>query len=172
MSPPLPLGPPLMRRPPRSALLRLMICLLPASAAAQATGTSHVTMRVLPAISVTGTSDLDFGIIASTQAKTVLAKNGGRFSIQGTASTPVLIQFTQLPASLGPNLGLSNWAGLANTSPGSGGATAFVPVPGGTRAATLTNTGRYFLWFGATLTATNAAAGVYSVPVIVTVIYN
>jgi spore coat protein U-like protein len=149
-----------------------MICLLPASAAAQATGTSRVTMRVLPAISVTGTSDLDFGIIASTQAKTVLAKNGGRFSIQGTASTPVLIQFTQLPASLGPNLGLSSWAGLVNTSPGSGGATAFVPVAGGTRAATLTNTGRYFLWFGATLTASNAAAGVYSVPVIVTVIYN
>lgn len=156
-----------------TALLSLLLLYaVPALARAQASGSSRARASVLPAISVTGTQDLAFGTIASTQAVTVLARNGGRFTIQGTANTPVLIQFTSLPAALGPNLALSAWTGLANTSPGNGGATGFVPVPGGTRAATLANNGRYFLWFGATLTATNAAPGTYSVPVIVTVVYN
>jgi spore coat protein U-like protein len=149
-----------------TALLSLLLLYaVPALARAQASGSSRARASVLPAISVTGTQDLAFGTIASTQAVTVLARNGGRFTIQGTANTPVLIQFTSLPAALGPNLAKSAWTG-------NGGATAFVPVPGGTRAATLANNGRYFLWFGATLTATNAAPGTYSVPVIVTVVYN
>jgi hypothetical protein len=67
---------------------------------------------------------------------------------------------------------LSSWTGLANTSPGSGGATAFTPVAGGTRSGVLANNGRYFLWLGATLTATNAPPGTYTVPVVVTVVYN
>ncbi|HET8634325.1 MAG TPA: hypothetical protein VFL88_09300 [Gemmatimonadales bacterium] len=155
-----------------SLLCLLLLYAVPALARAQASGSSRVRARLLPAISVTGTQDLDFGTIASTQVVTVQAKNGGRFTIQGTSNTPVLIEFTSLPAALGPNLGLSAWTGLGNTSPGNGGAAAFVPVAGASRSATLANNGRYFLWFGATLTATNAAPGTYSVPVIVTVVYN
>ena len=152
--------------------LLLLLYAVPALARAQSAGSSRATVRLLPAISVTGTQDLDFGTIASTQVVTVQARNGGRFTIQGTSSTPVLIEFTSLPAALGPNLGLSAWTGLANTSPGSGGAAAFTPSPGGTRSATLATNGRYFLWFGATLNATNAAPGTYTVPVVITVVYN
>ncbi len=155
-----------------SLLCLLLLYAVPALARAQASGSSRASATILPAISVAGTQDLAFGTIASTQVVTIQPKDGGRFTIQGTSNTPVLIEFTSLPAALGPNLALSAWTGLANTSPGNGGATAFIPVAGGTRAATLANNGRYFLWFGATLTATNAAPGAYSVPVIVTVVYN
>jgi spore coat protein U-like protein len=159
---------------PRTTCLLLLLLLyaVPALARAQSSGSSHVTARLLPAISVTGTQDLDFGTIASTQVVTVLAKNGGRFPIQGTSNTPVLNEFTSPPSALGPNLALTSWAGLANTSPGNGGATAFVPVPGGTRSATLANNGRDVLWLGATLSATLAAPGTYSVPIVITVVYN
>lgn len=152
--------------------LLLLLYAVPALARAQSSGSSRATVQLLPAISVTGTQDLDFGTIASIQVVTVQAKNGGRFTIQGIASTPVLIEFTSLPAALGPNLALSAWTGLANTSPGSGGAAAFTPSSGGTRSATLATNGRYFLWFGATLNATNAAPGTYTVPVVITVVYN
>ena len=158
---------------PRSLSTSLLLtCLVPALAAAQSAGSARVSLRLLTAITVTGTQDLDFGTIASTQVRTVAPKNGGRFTIQGTGNTPVLVQFTQLPASLGPNLALSSWTGLAGSSPGSGSATAIVPLPGGSLVVTLAGNGRYFLWLGATLSAASAAAGVYSVPVVVTVIYN
>ena len=153
-------------------LFLLLLYAVPALARAQSSGSSQVTVRLLPAISVTGTQDLDFGTIAATQVVSVAAKNGGRFSIQGTSNMPVLIEFTALPSALGPNLALSAWTGLANTAPGSGGAITFVPVAGGTRSATLASNGRYFLWLGATLTAANANAGTYSVPVVITVVYN
>jgi hypothetical protein len=151
-----------------------LLALTPARGAlhAQSSGSAVARARVLAAITVSGDNDLDFGVIAATQTKTVAAKSGGRFSVLGRASTPVLVQFTQLPSALGPNLVLSAWTGLRNTSPGSGGATAFTPVAGSTLAATLSNIGRYYLWLGATLTATNAAPGSYSVPVVVTVVYN
>lgn len=153
-------------------LLLLLPYAVPALARAQSSGSSRVTVRLLPSLSVTGTQDLDFGTVASTQVVSVVARNGGRFTIQGTSNTPVLIEFTSLPVALGPNLALSSWAGLANTAPGSGSATAFVPVAGGTRSATLANNGRYFLWLGATLNATNAVPGTYSVPIVITVVYN
>ncbi len=156
----------------RSLVLLLLACAAPSTLRAQFTGNALVTLRLLPAITVTGTQDLDFGNIAPTQVSTVQAKNGGRFSVQGTASTPVVIQFTSLPASLGPNLALTGWTGLRNTVPGSGSATVMTPVPGGSLSATLAGTGRYYLWLGATLTASNAASGTYSVPVIITVVYN
>ena len=155
-----------------SLLFLLLLYAVPALARAQSSGSSLATARLLPAISVTGTQDLSFGTIAATQVVPVAAKNGGRFTIQGTSNTPVLIEFTALPSALGPNLLLSAWTGLANTSPGSGGALAFVTVAGGVRSATLANNGRYYLWLGATLSATNATPGTYSVPVVITVVYN
>lgn len=161
----------------RTSLTLVLLLFLAASPAAarlraQSSGAAFTRARVLAAIAVSGGNDLDFGLVAATQTKTIAAKSGGRFSVLGRANTPVLITFTQLPSALGPNLALSTWAGLRNTSPGSGGATAFTPVAGGTLTATLSNIGRYYLWLGATLTATNATPGSYSVPVVITVVYN
>lgn len=153
-------------------LLAALLLLLPVGLAAQASGSALARLRLFPGITVTGTQDLAFGNIASTAVKTVAANGGGRFSIQGQANTPVVVQFTQLPASLGANLALGAWTGLGNRAPGAGGATAFVPVAGGTHAATLSTNGRYFIWLGATLTATGALAGTYSTPIVITVGYN
>lgn len=154
--------------------LLLFLAATPAAARlrAQSSGEAFTRARVLAAIAVSGDNDLDFGLVAATQTKSIPAKSGGRFSVLGRASTPVLITFTELPSALGPSLALSAWTGLRNTSPGSGGATVFSPVAGGTLAATLSNIGRYYLWLGATLTATSAAPGNYSVPVVITVVYN
>ena len=152
----------------------ILLAAIPARGAlhAQSSGAAFTRALVLPAITVTGTRDLDFGLVVPTQTRIVAAKNGGTFSIQGVALTPVVIQFTQLPPSLGTGLSVGSWTGLRNIVPGSGSATAFTPVPGGSMPAVLSPQGRYFLWFGATLTTTNALPGNYSVPVVVTVVYN
>lgn len=141
-------------------------------AEAQASGSAHASATVLASIIVTSQRDLDFGNVASSQVKTVAARQGGRFRISGAASTPVLIQFSALPAALGPNLTLGNWTGQRNTTSGNGGSINFTPSAGGSLAVTLSNRGRYFIRLGATLTASGAAPGSYSVPVVITVVYN
>jgi hypothetical protein len=152
--------------------MALMPLAAPSLASAQSQGSARAVARVLQSIIVTGQRDLDFGSIAPTQSKTVTARQGGRFRISGRANTPVLIQFTQLPASLGPGLVLSSWTGQRNTTNGNGGATSFTPVAGGSLPATLGNNGRYFIRLGATLTASGATPGSYSVPVTITVLYD
>lgn len=154
-----------------AALTAIAVLAAPSALAAQF-GSALVTTVVLPGISVTGTQDLQFGTIGSFGTRTVAPTGGGRFSIQGQAATPITIQFTQLPATLGLNLAVSAWTGLGNTSPGAGGALPFIPVAGGSSSATLSVNGRYFVWIGATLTTTGAVAGTYSAPVVITVGYN
>ena len=158
----------------RSLALLLLLAATPVSGAAdaQSSGSAVVQLTLLPSLAVTGTQDLAFGNVAAFSSTTVLARDGGRFSIQGQANAPVLIEMSQLPPSLAPNLALGAWTGLHNRVPGSGSATGFVPVAGGSLAAVLSNNGRYFIWLGATLTATGAPTGTHSAPIVITVGYN
>jgi hypothetical protein len=161
-----------MRIPRVLVAMALVPLAAPSLASAQSQGAARATARVLQSIIVTGLRDLDFGSIAPTQAKTVTAQQGGRFRIRGQRNTPALIQFTQLPSSLGPGLTLSDWTGWQNNRNNNNGASAFTPVAGGSLSATLSNNGRYFIRLGATLTATGASPGSYSVPVVITVMYD
>jgi hypothetical protein len=142
------------------------------SADAQSSGSAVVQLTLLPSLTVTGTQDLAFGTVASFSSTTVLARDGGRFSIQGQVDAPVLIELTQLPLTLAPNLALGAWTGLHARAPGAGGATAFAPAAGGLLSAVLSSNGRYFIWLGATLTATGAPPGAHSAPIVITVGYN
>lgn len=131
---------------------------------AQTAGALSARATVLPSLTVAGT-DLAFGNVARTSVKTVLAKNGGRFTVTGPGSTPITIRFVSVPAALGANLLLTGWTGLHGPSNGTGAATAFVPATGLTLTVTLSPSGAYHVWLGATLTAANAVPGTYSVPI-------
>lgn len=155
-----------------SALLLLTGAPAGGPAEAQSSGSTLVQLTLLPSLTVTGTQDLAFGTVASFSSTTVLARDGGRFSIQGQAGAPVMIELTQLPLTLAPNLALGAWTGLHNRAPGAGGATGFAPVPGESFSAVLSTSGRYFVWLGATLTATGASPGAHSAPIVITVGYN
>lgn len=159
---------------PRSVAALFMLTAASAGSAAhaQSSGSAVVQLTLLPSLTVTGTQDLDFGTVATFSSTTVLARDGGRFTIQGQANAPVVIEMTQLPPSLAPNLALGAWTGLHNRSPGAGGATAFVPAPGASLSTVLHTNGRYFIWLGATLTASGASPGPYSAPIVITVGYN
>lgn len=157
---------------PATALLVLVAAPAGGLIEAQSTGSALVQLTLLPSISVTGVADLEFGNVAAFSTTTVLARDGGQFRIQGQASAPVLIELTQMPATLAPNLALGAWTGLHGANPGVGSAVAFTPVPGGSLSVVLHNTGRYFVWLGATLTATGAPPGPHSAPVVITVGYN
>ena len=107
-------------------------------------------------------------------ASEFVTNEGGRMDTLGIDenNAPVVIEMTQLPSSLAPNLALGAWTGLHNRSPGPGSATAFAPAPGAALSAVLHNNGRYFIWLGATLTATGAPLGPHSAPIVITVGYN
>lgn len=160
--------------PLRSVTLLLALVAAPASREieAQSTGSALVQLTLLPSVTVAGVQDLDFGNVAAFSTTTVLARDGGLFRIQGQGNAPVLIQLTQLPAALGTNLALGSWTGLHGRNPGTGSATAFTPVAGGSLPVVLHSTGRYFVWLGATLTATGAPPGPHSAPIVITVGYN
>lgn len=142
------------------------------SAEAQSVGSALVQLTLLPSLTVTGQRDLEFGSVPAFSSTTVLARDGGRFNIQGQGNAPVLVQLTQLPATIAPNLALGTWTGLHGANPGAGSATSFTPAAGGSLSVVLHGTGRYFLWLGATLTATGAPPGPHSAPIVITVGYN
>lgn len=152
-------------------VLLLAGLLLPAGGRAQTTWNISTTATVVSALSVTGTADLAFGTVATTSSKVVLARNGGRFSIDGAGSQPVSVSFA-LPADLGnAAVVVGSWTGLQGTAPGAGAAAAFVPSSAPQTFA-LSGTGRLFLWVGGTLTTTAAPTGSYSSPIVLTVVYN
>jgi hypothetical protein len=107
-------------------------------------------------------------------AKTVLVTDAtaGRWDVAGAASTPVSLNFT-LPANLssGANLmPIATWTGNHNTTAAPTG-TGFTPS-GTPTAATLSATGALFVYIGATVSPlANQAAGVYTAPVTLTVLY-
>ncbi len=139
------------------------------SAASQTSLTITTSATVLPALSVSG-SNLAFGTVASTQTKVVAAAAGGTFQVSGVSDTPVSIFFA-LPATLGLNVGIGGWTGLSNTSNSSGSASALT-VSAIPQTRTLGPSGKLHVWVGATLTTTGAAAGSFSAPVVLTVVYN
>jgi hypothetical protein len=152
-------------------VLLLAGLLVPASGRAQTSWNISTTATVVSALTVTGTADLAFGTVATTSSKVVLARNGGRFSVDGASSQPVTVSFA-LPADLGDAaVAVGSWTGLWGTSPGAGAATAFVPSSA-PQTFTLSGTGRLFLWVGGTLVTTAAPTGSYSSPIVVTVVYN
>lgn len=139
---------------------------------AQTNASINATATVLTAITVTSSNDLAFGNIAPTQTKVVAAAAGGRFALNGAASTPVTISFVSVPTSLGVGLALGSWDGLHGDANNSGTAAAFVPATGTNLGVTLGGAGDYYLWLGATLTAAGAAPGGYTAPISIQVFYN
>ncbi len=150
----------------------VVAALLAAPAARAQTGSFTAQARVVSALAVAATSDLAFGQITPTGAKTVAPTTGGRFRIAGTRGQPVSVSFA-LPANLGaPAVAVGSWAGLANTRNRTNGAAAFVPSAAPASFTLSAGNGRLFLWLGATVTTTGAPSGTYSAPVTVTVVYN
>jgi hypothetical protein len=158
----------------RSALFgTLLVAAVATSGAAQTSGSIQATATVLSALTVAGTTNLAFGNVAPTQTKTVAPAAGGLFTVGGSAAAPVLVSFT-LPATLGANVAIGTWQGLANTVNNAGTATALTvsAVPQARTIGGVVGTGNLFVWVGATLTTTAAAPAAYTAPVTLTVIYN
>jgi hypothetical protein len=132
------------------------------------------TATVQAPINVTAVTNLDFQSVFPGVAKTVLVTDAtaGRWDVFGAASTPVSLNFT-LPANLssGANLmPIATWTGNHNTSAAPTG-TGFTPS-GTPTAATLSAGGLLFVYIGATVSPlANQAAGVYTAPVTLTVLY-
>jgi hypothetical protein len=140
------------------------------AAVAQVAGSIAARATVLTALSVTGSADLAFGTVASTQTKTVAPAAGGRFMVDGPGNGSVLVSFT-LPAALGANVNLGGWTGLSNKVNVTGTANPLT-VSGAGQSVTLSASGRLFVWVGATLSTVGALGGSYSAPVQMTVVYN
>jgi hypothetical protein len=154
-----------------SVLVLLATTPLAGALESQTSGSFSTQAKVIAALSVTGTADLAFGIVATTSSKVVLARDGGRFSVVGAASQPVSLSFA-LPATLGhPAVAVGSWTGLHGTAAGSGAATAFVPSAA-PQTFTLSGTGRLFVWIGGTVVTTAAPVGSYVSPLVLTVVYN
>lgn len=145
------------------------------TAQAQTSQSINATATVLSAITILGT-DLAFGNIAPTQVKTIAPAAGGTFVVSGSASSLVTVSVTSLPTTFtgAPELTLGSWTGLRHDANNAGAASAFVPAVGFSTAATLSATGQYYLWIGATLTAAAATPGSYTSasPITVQVVYN
>lgn len=152
------------------ALVLLASTLVAVALRSQTIGSFSTQAKVISALGVTGTADLEFGVVATTSSKAVLARNGGRFSVVGAANQPVGVSLA-LPATLGhPAVAVGSWTGLRGTAPGAGAATAFVPSAA-PQTFTLSGTGRLFIWVGGTVVTTAAPIGSYVSPIVVTVVY-
>lgn len=162
-------------RTPLSLVLGLTAAVvLAAPVQAQTSGSIAAKANVLASFTVTGT-DLDFGNIAQTQTKTVAPADAtaGKFTLHGSNNANVILQFTALPANVGnAALPLSAWSALRNSANSTAGATALVPTVGSNVNTTLSASGDYYVWVGATLTATAAPVGAAtSSPITLQVMY-
>lgn len=165
-----------MRTSLRLASVAAAMTLFVSPLAAQNSGDIFATATVLSSISVNGTN-LDFGNVAQSQVKTV-APNGvgaGAFTVLGAASTPVVLSFGSLPADVNSaDLPLSAWQYMhadvnSTASLGAAGITV-----GNTFTGTLNASGNYYVWVGATVTASaTAAPGNYTstTPITLQVVY-
>jgi hypothetical protein len=158
------------------ALALLAAATLAVPAQAQNSGSINATATVLSSIVVTG-NDLAFGNVAQSQVKTV-APNGtgaGTFTIAGAAATPVVMSFSSLPADVG-NVGLplSGWQYMAANVNSTAALSSAAAVVGSTFNGTLNGTGAYYVWVGATVSASAAVApGSYTstTPITLQVVY-
>ncbi|HEX5437844.1 MAG TPA: DUF4402 domain-containing protein [Gemmatimonadaceae bacterium] len=151
-----------------------------ASVAAAQTGTINATATVLEPITISGTSELQFGTVFPGVAKTIAVSDAGagEFTVGGDGGAQVAVSFN-LPTNLasgGNNLPIGSWAGYLNTtnSATSGGSTF---TPSGTAfnanlSGTTGTAGSMFVFLGATVTPTiTQVAGTYTNTVTMTVAY-
>jgi hypothetical protein len=165
---------------PTSSALRLALVALAslwgaASAQAQDNASATVTATVQQPITVTKNNDLSFGNVFPGVDKSIAVTAGGaaKFTVAGQASTPVNLTFT-IPATIasgGNNLTLASWTGHHATTDVTTGGTTFTPSASAA-SATLSGTGGLFVYVGATAQPTSTqAAGSYSGPMTMTVVY-
>ena len=158
------------------ALALAAAAVLTVPAHAQNSGSISATATVLSSITVTGT-DLAFGNVAQSQVKTV-APNGtgaGAFTVAGAAATPVVLSFSSLPADVNSaDLPLSAWQMMHNNANTTASLSPATIVVGNTFNGTLNATGNYYVWVGATVSASAVAApGSYTstTPITLDVVY-
>ena len=158
----------------RPALCRLALAALLGGVASRPgtaqTSSIPLTGTVLTAITVTGT-DLAFGSVLATQTKTVPPATGGRFTLTMQANSPMTLTYG-LPSSLGPSVTIGSWTALSGYSSNIAAASPVTTI-GTTGMQTASSpTGEMYVWIGAQLTTTGAAAGTYSAPITLTVSYD
>jgi len=147
---------------------------LRASALQAQSATIQVTATVLSQLTAAAGTTLAFGNVTPGVAKTVsaAAAAAGSFNLTGQNNQGVQMSFT-LPTNLtsgANNLPIGTWTGLFNQANVQAG-TAFTPSAAG-QNATLSATGRLFLWVGATVTPAAAqVAGSYTGAVVLNVVY-
>jgi hypothetical protein len=145
-----------------------------ASALQAQSATIQVTATVLSQLTAAAGNPLAFGNVTPGVAKTVAASAAaaGSFNLTGQINQGVQVSFT-LPTNLtsgANNLPIGTWTGFYNQVNVQGG-TAFIPSAAG-QNATLSGTGRLYLWIGATVTPGGAqAAGSYLASVVLNVVY-
>ncbi len=157
------------------ALALAAAAVLAVPAQAQNSGSINATATVLSSINVTGTN-LAFGNVAQSQVKTVTpdGTGAGAFHVAGAASTPIVLNFSALPADVGDaGLPLSAWQYMAADVNSTASLSPSAAVVGATFNGTTNATGDYYVWVGATVSASAAVApGSYSSsPITLDVVY-
>jgi hypothetical protein len=158
------------------ALALAAAAVLTVPAQAQNSGSINATATVLSSITVNGT-DLAFGNVAQSQVKTVTpdGTGAGTFVVGGAASTPIVMNFSSLPADVGnAGLPLSGWQFMAADVNSTASLSPSAAVVGSTFNGTTNATGAYYVWVGATVSASAAVApGNYtsSTPITLQVVY-
>lgn len=160
----------------------LLLFLVAAPTQAQEVGTIQALATVMSSLTVNGMTNLNFGAVAPGVNKTVdklTDANAGEWSIVGSASTEVTLEFT-LPDSLTHSLGLVKMAvafaatdaSYDDESGGGQGAPTAVINPASVTTANLGAGGTMSVWIGGTAMPTVAqTGGAYSADVVITVTY-
>lgn len=164
----------LMRTSLALALAAAAVLAVPAQA--QNSGSISATATVLSSIAVNGT-DLAFGNVAQSQVKTVTpdGAGAGAFHVAGAASTPIVLNFSSLPADVGDaGLPLSAWQYMAADVNSTASLSPAAASVGATFNGTTNATGDYYVWVGATVSAgAGVAPGSYTstTPITLDVVY-
>lgn len=158
-----------------TCLVLAISALVSGKAWAQNNASATVTATVQQPITVTKNNDLSFGTVFPGVAKTIAVTAGGaaKFTVAGQASTPVNLTFS-IPATIasgGNTLTLASWSGHFATTDVTSGGTTFTPSASAT-TATLSGLGALYVYVGASAQPTvTQAAGSYSGPMTMTVVY-
>lgn len=137
------------------ALALAAAAVLTVPAQAQNSADINATATVLSSINVNGT-DLAFGNVAQSQVKTVTpdGTGAGTFTIGGAASTPIVLNFSSLPADVGDaGLPLSAWQYMAADVNSTASLSPAAASVGATFNGTTNASGAYYVWIGATVSA-------------------
>lgn len=156
-----------------SSILIALLAVVAPSASAQIAGSLDATLQVVYAVQVTG-RNLAFGTIPATGSAVVAPTSAaaGEFTIGGPVGAQVAFTIKTLPANFGPSsLKITNWQGRHSWIEFPFWGTAFTPTQGYSTTFTIGFFGEYYVWLGATVTATNAPGGTYSTPIVVQVTY-